>query len=91
MTEAERAARERFAAEGLRPHTWSNRPGFRYRRHSHQYDKVLICVAGSITFHTPDGDVSLEAGQRLDLAARTPHAATVGPNGVTCLEAAAGH
>ena len=51
------------------------------------YDKVLVCVSGSITFHTPDGDVALEAGGRLDLAAGTPHAATVGPDGVDCLEA----
>ena len=85
---AEAAARAAFTAEGLAPHGWSNGPGYRYGAHSHPYGKVLYCVAGSITFHTPDGDVALAAGDRLDLPAGTEHAATVGPDGVTCLEAA---
>jgi quercetin dioxygenase-like cupin family protein len=76
-----------FEAEGLTPHSWSNGPGDVYGWHSHPYHKVLLCVSGSITFHTPDGDVHLEAGDRLDLPAGTRHAATVGPDGVTCWEA----
>ena len=66
--------------------TWSNGPGFRYGEHDHPYRKLLTCVQGSITLHTPDGDVVLTAGDRLDLPAGTPHAATVGPDGVTCEE-----
>ncbi len=77
-----------FAAEGLEPHTWSNGPGFRYGEHEHAYHKVLYCVAGSITFHTAAGDTTLTPGDRLDLPPRTAHRATVGPEGVTCLEAA---
>ncbi|MGH8874007.1 MAG: cupin domain-containing protein [Acidimicrobiia bacterium] len=79
---------EAFQAEGVDPHRWSNRPGYRYGRHAHPYPKVLICVAGSITFHTPRGDRSLQAGDRLDLPSGTPHSARVGPDGVTCWEAA---
>ncbi len=82
------AARDAFAAEGLEPHSWSNRPGDRYGSHTHPYHKVLYCVEGSITFHTPAGDSALMPGDRLDLPAGTKHAATVGPEGVTCLEAA---
>jgi quercetin dioxygenase-like cupin family protein len=48
----------------------------------------LFCVDGSITFHTPDGDVELHPGDRLDLPPGTPHSATVGTSGVTCMEAA---
>lgn len=77
-----------FAAEGLTAHSWSNGPHFRYGEHQHPYAKVLFCVEGSITFRTPDGDVLLEPGDRLDLPANTPHSATVGGSGVTCLEAA---
>jgi hypothetical protein len=46
-------------------------------------------VRGTITFHLPDGneDIAMEAGDRLDLPPRVVHAATVGPEGVTCLEA----
>ncbi len=88
MADPLRSAREAFAAEGLQPHSWSNGPGYRYGSHAHPYPKVLYCVEGSITFHTASGDSALVPGDRLDLAAGTEHAATVGPGGVTCLEAA---
>lgn len=80
------AARRLFADEGVVPHAWSNDPGARYPTHRHDYHKVLVCVRGSITFHTPGGDVVIEPGERLDLPAGTPHAATVGPYGVECWE-----
>ncbi len=84
----ERLAREALAAEGLLPRTWSNEPGFAYAEHRHPFHKVLFCLRGSITFHTPEGDIDLVPGDRLDLPAGTPHGATVGAQGVTCMEAA---
>lgn len=77
----------RFREEGLVPTSWGNGPGDRYGWHSHTYHKVLYCVAGSIVFHTRDGDVELSAGDRLDLPPGTEHAATVGPSGCRCMEA----
>jgi cupin domain len=75
--------------EGLaNPRWWSNGPGEEYGWHAHEYHKVLYCAAGSIVFRTRDGDVALESGDRLDLPPTTEHAATVGPQGVTCVEAA---
>jgi quercetin dioxygenase-like cupin family protein len=65
---------------------WSNGPGDTYGWHDHPYDKHLVCVEGSITFHTDAGDHRLAAGDTLDLPAGTRHAATVGPDGVTCEE-----
>ena len=87
MTPAELEAR--LVAEGLAPSTWSNRPGDTYAAHQHGYDKVLVAARGSITFHLVDSgaDVSLSAGERLDLPAGTAHGASVGPAGVTCFEA----
>jgi quercetin dioxygenase-like cupin family protein len=79
--------RERFRDEGLSPHSWSNGPGDRYHWHTHAYHKVLYCVRGAITFHTRDGDYRLEPGDRLDVEPGTEHAATVGPDGVECMEA----
>src|SRR3954468_24504048 len=78
----------RLVAEGLRPSSWGNGPGDRYAEHEHDYDKVLVATRGSITFHLaePGHDVYLHEGERLDLPARTRHAASVGPNGVSCLE-----
>jgi quercetin dioxygenase-like cupin family protein len=48
---------------------------------------VLVCLSGSIVFHTDEGDVELGPGDRLDLEPGTEHAATVGPRGVECVEA----
>ena len=87
MTPGELEAR--LAEQGLTPSSWSNGPGDKYAAHQHGYDKVLVAARGSITFHLVDSgtDVQLEEGERLDLPAGTAHAATVGPRGVTCLEA----
>ena len=78
----------RFEDEGLSPHVWGNGPDYEYGWHSHGYHKVLYCVSGSIVFHTEDGNFGLEAGDRLDVAAGVSHAATVGSEGVECMEAA---
>ena len=79
----------RLRAEGLVPGTWGNGPGDVYAVHRHGYDKVLVCVRGSITFGLPGrGDhVLLGTGDRLDLPAGVDHDAVVGAAGVTCLEA----
>jgi quercetin dioxygenase-like cupin family protein len=77
-----------FEAEGCGPsRRWSNGPDDRYGRHDHQAHKVLFCLEGSIVFHLDDGEVELRPGDRLDLPARTRHAATVGPSGCVCIEA----
>jgi hypothetical protein len=69
------------------PRAWGNGAGDAYGRHTHGYHKVLFCLDGSITFHLREGDVTLEAGDRLDLPPGTEHAATVGPRGCSCVEA----
>ena len=81
-------AEKAFESEGLTPETWSNGAGHTYGEHTHPYHKVLYCVAGTITFHTESGDIEMRPGDRLDLPAGTAHSATVGPEGVTCMEAA---
>lgn len=81
-------ALEAFRSEGCSaPRPWRNAPGDIYGWHSHGYHKILFCLEGSITFHTGDGDLMLEAGDRLDLEPGTEHAATVGPAGCSCVEA----
>ncbi|MGH2749014.1 MAG: cupin domain-containing protein [Actinomycetota bacterium] len=74
--------------DGLDPHWWGNSPGDTYGWHSHDYHKVLFCATGSIIFHTREGDFELRPGDRLDVEPGTEHAATVGPDGVGCVEAA---
>jgi mannose-6-phosphate isomerase-like protein (cupin superfamily) len=81
-------ATEVFRAEGCSaPRPWGNGPGDTYGRHAHAYHKVLFCLEGSIAFHLDGGDVELRAGDRLDLEPGTEHGATVGPDGVSCVEA----
>jgi quercetin dioxygenase-like cupin family protein len=77
----------RLRAEGLSPHGWGNAPGDTYGWHQHDYEKVLYCVRGHIVFHTDDGDADLGPGDRMVLSPGTRHAATVGADGVRCIEA----
>lgn len=79
--------RERLIGEGLDPGAWSNGPGDWYGSHDHTYDKVIVVASGSITFGLADGPAELAAGDRLELPAQTAHDASVGPDGVVCLEA----
>ena len=82
------AIEAKFREEGLAAHTWGNEPGYEYEWHSHGYHKVLYCVSGSIVFHTEEGDFDLGPGDRLDVESGTGHSATVGQDGVQCMEAA---
>ena len=85
----ERQLRAILSAEGLAPYAWGNPPGDVYAEHRHPFVKILYCVSGSIRFDLPEEDRALELGpgDRLELPARTLHAALVGPEGVVCLEA----
>lgn len=78
----------RLRDAGVEPHAWSNGPGDRYSVHSHDYTKLLICAAGSITFLVgPDAlAAELHPGEGFILPPGTSHAAVVGPTGCTCLE-----
>ena len=79
---------EELTRAGYSLHTWSNGPGFWYPVHDHPYEKIIVVLKGSITFYLPADkrEIVLNSGQRLELPQRTEHSATVGPEGVTCLE-----
>jgi uncharacterized RmlC-like cupin family protein len=74
--------------QGLEPYAWSNRPNDSYSAHKHGYHKVIYVVHGSITFNLPilKKQITLKAGDRLDLPADVVHSAQVGAEGVLCLE-----
>jgi uncharacterized protein YjlB len=80
---------QRMSDEGLSPYSWSNGPHNVYSAHSHSYNKVIYVVQGTITFGLPElgQQLTLKAGDRLDLPAGIVHNATVGAQGVVCLEA----
>ena len=81
--------RQLLAEEGFSPYSWSNGPFDVYSAHSHSYDKVIYVVQGSITFGLLElgKQLTLNAGDRLDLPAGVVHDARVGAQGVVCLEA----
>ena len=78
----------RLRAEAGGCYSWSNGPGDRYTPHSHDYEKVLYCVDGSITFllETEGKQLDLKAGDRMVLPSGRVHSAVVGPAGCTCIE-----
>ena len=78
----------RLRSEATGCYSWSNGPGDRYGAHSHQYEKVLYCVDGSITFvlEAKHGKIELKAGDRMVLPAGTIHSAVVGASGCACIE-----
>jgi quercetin dioxygenase-like cupin family protein len=77
-----------FQREGLRPTWWSNGPGEKYALHDHPWDKLLFCLWGEIEFRLESGEVlAVRPGDRLELAAGTPHSARAGAAGVRCAEA----
>jgi quercetin dioxygenase-like cupin family protein len=78
----------RLEAEARDCYGWSNGPGDRYAAHAHAYEKVLYCVAGSITFRLEDAgrDLELGPGDRMVLPAGARHSAVVGPDGCECIE-----
>ena len=86
-------AEQQLRDEGLVGEAWQNGPDYNYIAHEHPYTKVLYCVVGSITFHVRDGsgvvhDIELQPGDRVELGSGISHSASVGPNGVICVEGA---
>ena len=79
----------RLEADRLEASSWGNDAGERYLAHRHDYDKVLVCVEGSIEFWLRElsRTARLEPGDRLDLPSNTLHEAVAGRGGVRCLEA----
>jgi quercetin dioxygenase-like cupin family protein len=83
----EKSVETKLRAEAHHCYQWSDGPGAVYAVHDHPYRKILYVARGSITF-TPAGrlPIQMQAGDRLDLLAGTPHGAIVGNEGVVCWE-----
>ena len=77
-----------IADKGFSGYRWLNHPGDVYEAHSHAFHKIIFVIQGSITFGLPQEEIqiSLKAGDRLDLSRGTVHDAIVGAHGVVCLE-----
>ena len=80
---------QQMVSEGLEPYRWASNPQDIFPAHEHKYEKVIMIVAGSITFGFPiEGEpTTLFPGDRLNLPPGVMHNAVAGKNGVVCLEA----
>ena len=76
--------------EGLRPYRWNNSPNTRYAIRSHNYDKVLYVVSGSLELTLPDTNqrTRMGSGDRIDIPAGVRHGKHIGSAGAACIEAA---
>lgn len=76
--------------EGLHPYRWQNSPNTRYAIRSHNYDKVLYVVSGSLELTLPDTNqrTAVGSGDRIDIPAGVRHGKHIGGGGVRCIEAA---
>jgi len=77
----------RMRAEGLIPYGRGSGPGDTHGWHEHGYEKARYCVRGRIVFHSASGDIRLGPGDKMVLPPHTAHAATIGAEGVRCVEA----
>lgn len=66
------------------PHVyeWQDEAGAVYEPHTHEGKVSLYITDGSITFSLPEGERQVNAGERLDIPAKTEHSAVVGSEGV---------
>ena len=87
-TLSEQAILHHMKREGLDSHRWKNEPGTIYEAHSHEFDKVILVMLGSITFEVPETgeEVTFNPGDKLELPAGIEHEAVLGPMGAVCLE-----
>jgi quercetin dioxygenase-like cupin family protein len=81
----EHELRARLAADGFGALLWQDAPGAHYEPHSHDDDESLWVLDGEIVFEVGGRSYRLGPGDRLQLPAKTVHAATAGPRGATYL------
>jgi len=74
---------ERLEAEGYKPKAWCDPPATYYPRHEHTSTEIRWIIAGSMTFlfgakETRQEEVTLAAGDRLEVPPGIIHSATTG-------------
>ncbi len=72
-----------FVAGNLELIRYEYEAGTRFPEHSHPEEQVTVVIEGGITFHFPDRDVTLGAGDMLHIPGDTPHSATSAISGKT--------
>ena len=80
--------RQILKSEGYSVFKWSNDPNDYFSPHSHDYLQIFYVIEGSLTIRSVDDDITYEVnpGDRVEVRPGLIHEATIGPNGVVCLE-----
>lgn len=77
-----------LAAKKITATRWAAAEYADFPIHTHDYDKQLWCVEGSIAFMVNDRNFSIQPGDTLDIPAGLPHSAAAGFAGSVCYESA---
>ena len=73
---------QKFEEEGfVSVYEWQDPAGTVYPKHVHQGKVSLFVTDGSVTLDVLGEKKELVAPKRVDIPARVPHSAVVGPNG----------
>lgn len=82
----EQQARRQLEQEGFDSiYVWTDAPHTHHEEHSHPFLSAHIVLMGEMKVSTDGHERMLVAGDRWNVPAQTPHAATVGPKGCTYL------
>lgn len=88
---SEQALRADLESRGFRVSRYTYPPGTVFDDHTHAVDKIDAVVSGRFRMGTKEGEVVLEAGDRLFVPAGAVHsAAVVGDDPVVSLDATRG-
>lgn len=83
---AEEELQNLLHAKNIDAKRWTGDAFEDYPIHSHPTHKQVWCAEGSITFTINDREITLQAGDALDVPAQTQHRAVAGFSGVVCYE-----
>ena len=75
-----------LAAKNIKAVRWIGEEFSDYPAKSYTFDKQIWCVEGSIVFMVTSKDITLQAGDTLDIPADTTYSAKAGFSGVVCYE-----
>ncbi len=78
---SEEEVEARLHQEGYESYKWYDVPGAAYPMHRHSQDECLWILKGELILEVDGKEVSLKAGDRIYLPARTPHTAKVPTDG----------
>lgn len=83
---AEEELERLLQSKNIAAERWTADLGEIFEPHQHPQHKQLWCVEGTVVFTIDGKDISLQAGDALDLPANTVHQAVAGMSGCVCYE-----